>query len=107
MEKIVPYGYKGGASFTWRALNYLPIKTALSGWSCIIDSLRNNSHEIPSKIAVIGSGVAGLTAAYLLNKKHDVYLIEKEDRIGGHTRTLEVSQGENVSHFLSILDSLS
>ena len=51
----------------------------------------------PQKIAVIGSGVAGLTAAYLLNKKHDVHLIEKEDRIGGHTRTLEVSQGENES----------
>ena len=49
----------------------------------------------PQKIAVIGSGVAGLTAAYLLNKKHDVHLIEKEDRIGGHTRTLEVRQGEN------------
>ena len=42
MEKRAPYGYKGGASFTWRALNYLPIKTALSGWSCITDSLRNN-----------------------------------------------------------------
>lgn len=47
--------------------------------------------QVPQKIAVVGSGVAGLTAAYLLNKKHDVYLIEKEDRIGGHTRTLEMT----------------
>lgn len=49
--------------------------------------------EEPLKIAVIGSGVAGLTAAYLLNKKHVVTLIEKEDRIGGHTRTLTLSEG--------------
>lgn len=49
--------------------------------------------EEPLKIAVIGSGVAGLTAAYLLNKKHAVTLIEKEDRIGGHTRTLTLSEG--------------
>jgi predicted NAD/FAD-binding protein len=47
----------------------------------------------PLKIAVIGSGVAGLTAAYLLNKKHAVTLIEKEDRIGGHTRTLTLPEG--------------
>lgn len=45
------------------------------------------------KIAVVGSGVAGLTAAYLLNKVHDVTLIEKEDRIGGHTRTLAIPEG--------------
>ena len=50
-------------------------------------------NEKPLKIAVIGSGVAGLTAAYLLNKKHSVSLIEKEDRIGGHTRTLTLSEG--------------
>ena len=49
--------------------------------------------EKPLKIAVVGSGVAGLPAAYLLNKKHDVTLIEKEDRVGGHTRTLTLSNG--------------
>ena len=49
--------------------------------------------EKPLKIAVVGSGVAGLTAAYLLNKKHDVTLIEKEDRVGGHTRTLTLPKG--------------
>lgn len=47
------------------------------------------------KIAVIGSGVAGLTAAYLLNKKHAVSLIEKEARIGGHTRTLTIPDGQD------------
>ena len=47
----------------------------------------------PLKIAVVGSGVAGLTATYLLNKKHNVTLIEKEDRVGGHTRTLTLTKG--------------
>ena len=44
------------------------------------------------RIAVVGCGVAGLTAAWLLQRKHDVHLFEKNDYIGGHTRTLEVSQ---------------
>ena len=51
--------------------------------------------DSPKKIAVIGSGVAGLTAAYLLNKKHDVTLFEKNNRIGGHTRTLIIPDGED------------
>ena len=55
--------------------------------------LGKKMNEKPLKIAVIGSGVAGLTAAYLLNKKHSVSLIEKDDRIGGHTRTLTLSEG--------------
>ncbi|WP_206484308.1 FAD-dependent oxidoreductase [Thalassotalea sp. G2M2-11] len=41
-------------------------------------------------IAVIGSGVAGLTAAYLLTKKHHVTVFEKNDTIGGHTATVDV-----------------
>ena len=35
------------------------------------------------KIAIIGGGLTGLTAAYLLSKKHDVILFEKEDYLGG------------------------
>lgn len=42
------------------------------------------------KIAVIGSGISGLTAAYLLSEQHDVYVIEKDSRIGGHTATIDV-----------------
>ncbi len=39
------------------------------------------------KIAIIGSGVAGLTSAYLLAPQHDVVLYEKDTRIGGHAHT--------------------
>ena len=41
-------------------------------------------------IAIIGSGVSGLTAAHLLSKKHNVTVFEKNDRIGGHTATVDV-----------------
>ncbi|PXA03921.1 amine oxidase [Coraliomargarita sinensis] len=45
------------------------------------------------KIAVVGCGVAGLTAAWLLNRRHEVHLFEKNDYIGGHTRTLKIKDG--------------
>ena len=39
------------------------------------------------KIAVIGSGISGLSSAYYLSKKHKVDLFEKQDRFGGHSYT--------------------
>ncbi|WP_122583526.1 NAD(P)/FAD-dependent oxidoreductase [Pseudomonas viridiflava] len=42
------------------------------------------------KIAVVGSGIAGLTSAYLLNRSHDVTVFESSDWIGGHTHTVDV-----------------
>ena len=42
------------------------------------------------KIAVVGSGISGLSAAYYLSKKHKVDLFEKEDHFGGHSHTIDV-----------------
>jgi predicted NAD/FAD-binding protein len=42
------------------------------------------------KIAVVGSGISGLTSAYLLAKRHDVHIFEAGDYIGGHTHTVDV-----------------
>lgn len=46
------------------------------------------------KIAIIGGGISGLGAAYLLSSKHHVDLYEKEPRLGGHARTTMVSEEE-------------
>ena len=42
------------------------------------------------KIAVIGSGISGLSSAYFLSKKHKVDLFEKEDHFGGHAHTIDI-----------------
>jgi predicted NAD/FAD-binding protein len=39
------------------------------------------------RIAVVGSGISGLSAAYFLSRKHEVHLFEKDRRLGGHTHT--------------------
>lgn len=44
------------------------------------------------KIAVLGAGISGLGAAYLLSQKHEVDLYEKEARLGGHARTTMVEE---------------
>ncbi len=48
------------------------------------------------KIAVIGSGITGISASWLLSKQHEVHLFEKETRLGGHTYTLSLSDGEKL-----------
>lgn len=42
------------------------------------------------KIAIIGSGISGLTAAYLLNRQHDISVFEASNWVGGHTHTVDV-----------------
>jgi predicted NAD/FAD-binding protein len=48
------------------------------------------------RIAIIGGGVAGLTAGYLLNEKYDIRLYEKTGRIGGNAYTYQTKGGEDV-----------
>lgn len=44
------------------------------------------------KIAVVGSGISGLGAAWLLSKQHDVHLFEADNRLGGHANTASVAE---------------
>ncbi len=48
------------------------------------------------KIAIIGTGISGLGAASLLHPHHDITVYEKNDYIGGHSRTVEVNTKDGV-----------
>jgi predicted NAD/FAD-binding protein len=54
---------------------------------------------VKKKIAIIGSGIAGLSSAYFLQNDFDVTLFEKNDYLGGHanTRKVQDSQGNAIS----------
>ena len=47
------------------------------------------------KIAIIGSGVSGLTAAHLLHDEHDITVYEANDYIGGHVNTVSIKELSN------------
>lgn len=42
------------------------------------------------RIAIVGTGISGLTSAYLLNRKHNITVYEANDYIGGHTATKKI-----------------
>ncbi|MGE7990103.1 NAD(P)/FAD-dependent oxidoreductase [Pseudomonas sp. NPDC089554] len=73
------------------------------------------------RIAIIGSGISGLTCAWLLSRNHAVTVFEADDRVGGHTHTVDVDwQGQRYAvdtgfivfndwtypHFIRLLDQL-
>jgi predicted NAD/FAD-binding protein len=45
------------------------------------------------KIAIVGTGISGLTSAYLLSRNHDIHVFEANNYIGGHTNTIQVKEG--------------
>ena len=45
------------------------------------------------KVAVVGTGISGLSAAWLLSQRHDVTVYEQSERIGGHSNTVVASVG--------------
>lgn len=54
----------------------------------------SENHQL--NIAVIGSGIAGMSAAWLLNKRHKVTVYEKNPRVGGHSNTVDASTKEGM-----------
>jgi uncharacterized protein len=46
------------------------------------------------KLAIIGTGIAGMGAAHLLQKKYDLSIFEQNNYIGGHTNTITVQEGD-------------
>jgi predicted NAD/FAD-binding protein len=57
--------------------------------------LRTTKQQMTMRsIAVIGSGISGLGAAWLLSRRHEVTLIEREPRLGGHSNTVTVAAPE-------------
>ena len=47
------------------------------------------------KIAIIGSGISGITAGYELSKKYEIHIYEKNSYLGGHTHTHEITENNN------------
>lgn len=59
-----------------------------------------NARRARPKVAIIGSGISGLSAAWLLNGRYDISVFEKDQRVGGHANTVLVPgpQGDTPSH---------
>ena len=48
------------------------------------------------KIAIIGSGISGLSSALLLSQKHNITLFEIDKRFGGHANTVDITHKQNL-----------
>ncbi|TYR30648.1 NAD(P)/FAD-dependent oxidoreductase [Mesorhizobium microcysteis] len=61
--------------------------------------------ERPLKIAVIGTGIAGLSAAWLLSQRHEVTVFEADSRIGGHCHTVDAGEASVDTGFIVYNDA--
>lgn len=50
------------------------------------------------RIAIVGTGISGLSAAWLLSKRHDVTVFEAADRVGGHSNTVTFDTDKGPAH---------
>jgi uncharacterized protein len=57
-------------------------------------SLRDRHVGAPLNIAIVGSGISGMAAAWLLSRRHRVTVFEKDGRLGGHSNTVQVQLGD-------------
>lgn len=51
---------------------------------------RERGPRVSRRIAIVGTGISGLTAAWLLQRRHDITVFERDARIGGHSHTVAV-----------------
>lgn len=58
--------------------------------SSLNDKNSSDSAVQVKKVAVIGSGISGISAAWFLSQEHEVTLFEKNSKVGGHTNTIEL-----------------
>ena len=55
------------------------------------ESLQDNKASSSKNIAIVGSGIAGLSAAWLLSKNNQVTVYEKAEKLGGHSNTINLN----------------
>lgn len=60
----------------------------------MVSLMKNNSTK--QRIAIIGTGISGMSAASILNPQHEITVYEKNDSIGGHSRTVNVTTSDGV-----------
>src|ERR1700749_2802059 len=46
------------------------------------------------RVAVVGTGISGMSSAWLLSQRHDVTVYERDNRLGGHSNTVSVETSE-------------
>lgn len=56
------------------------------------------------RVAVVGTGIAGMASAWMLAQRHDVHVFEKDDRLGGHTNTVAVDNHAIDTGFIVLND---